>query len=97
MQITDEPGFGSRLRAYRLGWRWSNRHGANIRMTTAGNLNIVELCPANEVPRHKSETGNFRCWWDQSDILDMLPWLQPIRKIKKYVRVLVNEEGEIVQ
>ena len=93
----DKPGFGTVLRSHRLGWYYSPRHGCNIRMSTAGKLNVIELCPTNEVPRHKTETGNFRCWWDDTQILDMLPWLQPVRKIKKYVRVLVGDNGEIVQ
>lgn len=92
-----EPGFGPRLRGYRLGWRWSERHGAMIRMSTNGTANVIELCPPNAIPSVTTKTGYHREWWNTPEILEMLPWLTPIKRIKKYVKVEVDDNGEIIQ
>jgi hypothetical protein len=93
---TPQPSFGSRIRAYRLGYAWSNRHGAFIRIATDGPKNIIELAPASGVPK-KTAVKEYRVWWEQPQMLDMIPWLRGVRRIKKPVRVEVDDNGEIVR
>lgn len=89
--------FGANIRACRLGFHWSERHGAFIRMSTAGERNIVELTPADAVPmKGVKSRDRYRVWWDDPAILDALPWLRNVRRIKRYVAVEVNDDGEIV-
>lgn len=91
-----EVKFGMNLRAYRLGWGLSRRHGCYIRMTDCGINTRVELCPIDDVP-NKMGGKTHRCWWDDPSILDMLPWLKPVKKIKQYVSLIINDSGEIVR
>lgn len=90
--------FGSNIKAARLGYHWSERHGAFIRMVTVGSRMFVELAPASGVP-NKSETKSkdYRCWRDDDSILDRIPWLRNVRRIKRYVAVEVDERGNIVK
>lgn len=90
--------FGSNIRAARLGYHWSERHGAFIRMATAGPRTFIELAPANSVP-NKSATKikDHRCWWEQGDVLSMIPWLRNVRRIKRYIAVEVDDNGNIVR
>jgi hypothetical protein len=90
------PSLGTMIRARRLGWGLSNRHGAFIRMSNdGGEQSMIELCPINAIPSKKIDY--HRCWWDTPEILQMVPWLAMIRKVKKYIAVTVNEHGQIVR
>jgi len=94
MATTPLPSFGSNIRAARLGWRWSDRHGAFIRMSDAGpGQSLIELAPADGLPGTRCSGGFHRCWWEQPGILDMIPWLRPVRRVKRLVRVVVDDEG----
>lgn len=90
------PKFGTRIRAARLGYGWSSRHGAFIRMSTSGSRNFVELCPGDRLPT-KGATKEYRCWWDTPEILDYLPWLRSVRRVKVPIRVEVDDAGRIVK
>lgn len=95
-QIT--PSFGSNIRAGRLGFKWSARHGAFIRMSTPSkDRTLIELAPHNAVPskKCKGEVGDFRVWWEMPQILDMIPWLRNIRRVKKFIAVFVDDNGNI--
>jgi hypothetical protein len=85
------------LRAHRLGWNWSDDHESFIRISTPKHgVNVVELCPFDAVPKGKTETGEHRCWWDDPSILLMLPWLRGVRRAKKHIRVVCDDDGKIV-
>lgn len=47
-RLNRNGSLGTRIRAARLGWGFSLRHGAFIRMSDADGLNSrIELCPEN--------------------------------------------------
>jgi hypothetical protein len=89
--------FGSTIRAYRLGFHWSERHGAFIRISTDGPRNVVELAPVDGIPV-KTTTKAHRCWWegDGPRMLDMMAWLRGVRRVKRYICVEVDDNGDIV-
>lgn len=92
----NSPSFGTMIRAARLGWGLSRKHGCFIRMVDLGlDKNVIELCPIHNVPSKKSENRTYRVWWEQPGILDLIPWLRRVREIKRYIRVVVNDVGEI--
>ena len=97
--MNDPPSLGSTIRAARLGYKWSARHGAFIRMSTpAADRSLIELAPRDAIPskKAKGDVGDHRVWWETPEILDMIPWLRGIRRIKKYVAVLIDD-GNIVR
>lgn len=90
--------FGANIRAARLGYHWSERHGAFIRMTTAGRRTFIELASVGGVPiKSATKIKDHRCWWEQGDILGMIPWLANVRRIKRYIAVEVDDAGNIVR
>lgn len=94
------PSFGSNIRAGRLGFKWSAKHGAFIRMSTpAADRSLIELAPYNAVPskKCKGEVGYFRVWWETPEILDMLPWLRGVTRVKKYIAVMIDDDGNILE
>jgi hypothetical protein len=86
------------IRAARLGWHHSPRHGCFIRMADADGMNTrVELCPVNAVPSTKTKFRDYRCWWEGPDVLGMIPWLKGVMRIKRYVCVVIDEHGAIIR
>jgi hypothetical protein len=84
------------VRAARLGWHWSDEHESFIRMSTPSHgENVVELCPHDAVPTTGAK-GDHRAWWENPEILQLLPWLRGFRRAKKHIRVACNDDGEIV-
>jgi hypothetical protein len=66
-------------------------------MSTPGDTGgVVELAPLDAVPSGKSPGGYHRRWWDEPGILDELPWLRHVKRVKKYVRLVVDDHGNIV-
>lgn len=93
------PSFGTMIRATRLGWGWSRKHKAFIRMSDRPNMHtFIELVPMHGVLKTKCKGGEHRCWWDKGqEILDMIPWLKDVRQVRKSIGVLVDEHGAIVK
>lgn len=91
----DTPNLGPQIRAARTGFRWSARHGSFIRITTSGRRNFIELCPANELPS-SCKKQQYRCWWEEPGLIDMIPWLRQVRKIKRYVQYEIDDNGTII-
>lgn len=90
--------FGTNIRAARLGYHWSERHGAFIRMATVGPRTFIELAPVSGVPnKSAAKVKEHRCWWEEVGILDLIPWLRNVRRIKRYVAVEVDDNGNIVK
>lgn len=58
---------------------------------------LIELAPHNAVPskKCKGEVGDFRVWWETLGILDMIPWLRGVTRIKKFIAVFVDDDGNI--
>ena len=95
--MTLYPALGPMIRAKRLGWGLSRRHGAFVRMSDAEGMNSrIELCPLDAVPSKKLK-GDHRCWWEDEGILGLLPWLKYVTRIKRYVCVVVDERGTILR
>jgi hypothetical protein len=46
--------------------------------------------------RKAHTSGEYRCWWDNPDVLDMVPDLQRVRGVKRPILFHVNDEGERV-
>ena len=93
-----DPSFGSTIRAYRLGWGLSQQHGCFIRMSDASGLNsTIELCPINAVPTHKTANRLHRVWWDNPAILGHIPWLSMVKRVKRYICVTVDNNGNIIK
>lgn len=89
---------GTTIRAARLGWGFSERHNCFIRMSDDGkNTTMIELCPADDIPSKKTKYGTHRVWWDEPDLLNLLPWLKPVREVKAYIAVIVGDSGEIIK
>jgi hypothetical protein len=98
MTARPEPHLGPRIRAARLGWGYSAKHGAFIRISDAGEHHRIELCPPDGVPSRKSpDHGNYRVWWEGESPLGLIPWLKPVRRIKRYVCVVVDDHGTILR
>jgi hypothetical protein len=99
--MTEAPTLGPRIRAARLGWGWAAQHGCFVRISDAGADTFrIELCPPRAVPSKKSPAhGNYRVWWegDGETILNGLPWLRGVRRIKRYICVIVNDDGAIIR
>jgi hypothetical protein len=93
-----QPTLGPRIRAARLGYGYAPRHGCFARISDADGGNFrIELCPVNAVPSKKSR-GGYRVWWENDPgVLDMIPWLRNVRRIKRYVCVVVDEHGTILR
>lgn len=94
------PTLGPRIRAARLGWGYAPRHGCFARISDVAGGNFrIELCPVRAVPSTKAKPfGNYRVWWENDPaILDMIPWLRGVRRIKRYVCVVVDEDGTILR
>lgn len=90
------PRIGQMIRAYRLGWGYSKPHGAFVRISDERDGFRVELCPVHALPLKKLK-GNHRCWWEDADVLAMIPWLQWVRRVKRYVCVIMDEQGAILR
>lgn len=92
------PTLGPRIRAARLGFGYAPRHGCFCRISDVTTDTFrIELCPVNAVPSKKAK-GGYRCWWENDPgILDMIPWLKGVVRIKRYVCVVVDEDGKILR
>lgn len=100
MIVKPTRSFGSNIRACRLGYHWSERHGAFVRMITDGIRNFIELAPVDAVPTKGIKflrSRHHRRWWSDPAILDELPWLRNVRRIKRYVAVEVDDDGNIIK
>jgi hypothetical protein len=93
------PTFGQAIRAARLGYHWSEKHGCMIRIDAQGPPWQINLCPPDALPKGKGDrhtSGEYRCWWDKPDVLDMIPDLHRVRGVKRPILFHVNDEGERV-
>ena len=98
--MNSTPAFGPIIRGMRLGFHFSAKHQAFIRMSSEipgrPDLCLVEIYPPH-VKLPNGGPSNHRTWWDKPEILDALPWLRPVFNFHKAVRVIVDMDGEIVE
>ena len=90
------PSFGSVLRGMRIGYRWSDAHKCFIRISTPGNLILIEVAPDKGIPSKQAPDDDYRCWWDEPDLLDKCPAIAALGPVTKYQRIYVDDNGEIV-
>lgn len=101
--LADRPSLGTMIRSRRLGWGHVPAHGCFLRASDAGAPDRfrIELCPPDAIPARGTKGGtHYRAWWegDGGDaLLALLPWLRNVRRVKKYISVIVDESGAIVR
>lgn len=90
--------FGAVLRATRLGYHISNKHGAFVRLSEVDDKTInVTLAPLDKhVPNARGNKMHY-CWWEQKDdgeppLLDLIPALQNVRMVKRLISFDINKE-----
>lgn len=86
--------FGHRIKAARLGWRWSPHNGGWLRLSLAhvkGNeVAVVELAPLNGIPSHHTQSRLHVVWWDDPSCLDECAELRAIRRVHRYFKFYVD-------
>lgn len=98
---TDKPkspySLGAKIRSRRLRWNHSARRHAWVRIADLGpGLWRIELAPDEKLPPpHKGHLA-YRIVDDGLDeMLDMIPTLAAVRKVKRYIVFNVGEHGEV--
>lgn len=89
------PTFGQVLRGARLGYHWSAKHQAMVRVAGDGPFQIW-LCPPGQLPSAPTK-GEFRVWWEKPEILDACPALAGIKRVKQPIQITVGERGELLE
>lgn len=77
----------------RLGYHWVDRINAFMRMSYDGNNVLVELVPLG----HKMSKGPelHICFWEgEEDIIDYIPCLKYVCKVKRSIQFMLNDQGE---
>ena len=86
--------FGHRIKATRLGWRWSPHNGGWLRLSwehIAGQeLLAVELAPLNGIPPRHTKSREHVVWWNNPACLSECVELRSIRRVKRYFRFYVD-------
>lgn len=98
MRATGVQTFGNTLRAYRLGFRESERLGAFVRVATPVNGQVwICVCPLDQQVL-KQVPKEHVCWWDAGDsFFDSVPPLKNVRCVKRPLSFFVDAEtGELL-
>jgi len=92
------PTFGQTIRGARLGYRWSEKHGAMIRISDAGPSSwVVDLCPADQLPiANRKDSQTHRCWWEGENVLQHIEPLKHVKLVKQPVRIVVGDDGRLI-
>lgn len=81
------------------GWSYSPAHDSYVRIShhrkDKPRSYLIELAPRCDPPATSTPTRSFLAWWEMPIILDLLPWMQRIKRTKKYIAVIVDEGGDI--
>lgn len=97
--VENGPSFGQMIRAARLGWRWSAKHGALIRMTTDAARCYIQLWPGGQhVPdgrRGRTQEELHVVWWEDAGLLDKIDELRMVRRVKVPISFSVPLSREI--
>jgi len=92
------PTFGQTIRGARLGYHWSEKHGAMIRISDASASSWeVELCPPDQLPVAKrKDNPTHRCWWEGENVLEHIEPLKGIKLVKRPVRIVIGDDGRLI-
>lgn len=89
------PTFGTMIRALRLGFNYSSKHDAYIRMEGSGPW-IVVVCGISQLPRRTC--GKCIVWWEKGmDILEMVVPLRGLKSPRERKTFVVDERGKEVK
>lgn len=68
-----------------------------VRIDASGPPYQISLCPPEMLPKGKNGGGhaseNHRIWWDNPEILDLVPDLLAVRGVKRPITFHVNNDG----
>lgn len=92
---------GTRIRAARLGFRWSAKHGAWVRIV-GGNWQAirVDVAPEEDIPSEKIKGRHiepYRVWWEDPGILDGIRLLKHVTRVRKPFSFIIDDSGELVR
>lgn len=99
---TELPQFGQIIRGARLGFRWSQQHGAFVRISDVAGAStfLVEVYPAaSALPSKASrgrDGGHYRRWWDVPSVLDDVEGLAGVVFPVLPLRFHVDDDGRSV-
>ncbi len=93
--------FGATLKGARLGYHWCERIRSFLRTSVIDDERIlIEIAPHNYIP-NKSVMPKLKehvVWWERGEgIIDSLEWLGRFHTFKRYVAVVCDNDGRIVQ
>lgn len=100
MSTAKPPTFGETIRGARLGYHWSARHAAMVRISDRGPHFEVRMCPPAQLPKglEKNRNLEYRCWWESNvDLLTEIVPLRSIKSVKAPLRFLVDDSGHLVR
>jgi len=81
----------------RIGYRWSDQYQCFVRISTPGDLILIEVAPDKGIPGKQHPDG-YRCWWEEEpDLLDRCPALKALGPVTKYQRIYVDDNGERIE
>lgn len=90
------PSFGQVVRGLRFGYNWSRKHGCFVRIDASGPPYQIALCPPDMLPKGKGKqhaSENHRVWWDEPEVLDLVPELLTVRGVKRPIMFHVDDNG----
>lgn len=93
----DVMTFGKALRAARLGYGFSEKHRAFIRLSDpmSGKVHI-SVVPEDKLIPATAPGKYHRCWWEGPDhgqnLLDMVPVLRHLTRVKTTIGFYVDAE-----
>lgn len=95
------PSFGSFLRGCRLGYGWSERLQAFLRLRWVQwhdeELIAADLAPNDQIPGTPSSQLHI-CWWDDGEtIFDHAPALRAIKRVKAPFTFYMTQTGRCWQ
>lgn len=89
---------GTRIRSLRLGYHWSARHGAWIRIAGGGDKPIrVDVAPEDKIPAVRGDREPHRVWWDDTTIIDGITLLKHVRRVNKPFSFIIDDSGDLVR
>lgn len=93
-----EATFGQVLRALRMGFGWSKKRKAWIRISPAGDDRFrVDVVPGNTNIDGHNRVSEFFCWWEDPDpdgLLDRSEMLKGISDPGKTMMFFLNNHGD---
>lgn len=89
------PTFGQILRGARMGYHWSKKHQAMIRIHGEGPF-YVHICPPAQLPSY-TKGGEHWMWWENPKILEECKAIADIKSVTQPIFLTVGEDGELLE